>query len=162
TPLLSGGNDWLAYETFARDIAFNGPLMTAGKPLGQGEAFYYQPLYAYLLTPLHLLLGESVYGVLVAQYTLVALAGVLCYLLGRAQLRKFGQRRAALGAAGLLLLVSLAVFSLAPLRNYLVAGRLVLLPESASTNIYETHRPSARVDLSRIDRDPLYNRLGLD
>jgi dolichyl-phosphate-mannose-protein mannosyltransferase len=251
TPLLSGGNDWLAYETFARDIAFNGLLMTGGKAPGQGEAFYYQPLYAYFLAGLHWLVGESVYGPLVAQYTLVAVAGVLCYLLarelfgraaalatlglfwafrylifdqvadlllsenlvalivpamllllvrwtrtwrrsdlvggsvliglailarttpllflppallllGRAQWRKFGQRRAAPGAAGLALLVTLAVFSLAPIRNYLVAGRAVLLPESASTNIYETHRPSARVDLSRVDRDPLYNRLGLD
>jgi hypothetical protein len=251
TPILSGGNDWLAYETFARDVGFNGLLMTGGKPLGQGEAFYYQPLYAYFLAALHLTLGESVYGLLIAQYTLVAVAGVLCYLLARelfgqgaavatlalfwafrylifnqvastllsenlvqlivpamllllvrwtrtwrrvelvgggvliglailtrttpllflplalplvarAHFARFGQRRAALGAAALLLLVALAVFGLSPLRNYLVAGRPLLFPESASTNIYETHRPSAKVDLSTIDHDPLYDRLDLD
>lgn len=260
TPLLSGGNDWLAYESFARDILLNGPLMTGGKPLGEGEPYYYQPLYAYFLAGLHLLLGESVYGVLLAQYVLVALAGVLTYLLARelfgrraavgafalfwilrylifnqvaglllsenlvavlvpasllalvrweraagpppkgaswhspaligggvllglailtrstpllflppallvialAARRAYGGWRPALASAGVLLVATLAVFSLAPLRNQLVAGRPVLLPESATTNIDLVHRPTAKVDLSKIDRNPLYNRLGLD
>jgi hypothetical protein len=249
--ILSGGNDWLAYESNARDVLLSGLLMTAGKPLGLGEPFYYQPLYSYFLAAVHLLLGESIYGPLVAQHILVAVAGVLNYLLARdlfgrpaaaaafalfwlgrylifnqvaglllsenlveviippmllllarwqrtwrradligggallglaaltrstpllflppallavgtAQLRKFGQVRAAVGAAGLLLVVTLAVFGLAGLRNLVVAGRPILLPESASTNIYEVHRPSAKVDLSRIERNPVYNRLGLD
>lgn len=271
TPILSGGNDWLAYESYARDVLLSGPLMTAGKALGQGEPYYYQPLYGYFLAGLHLLLGESVYGPLVAQHVLAAVAGVLTYYLAKelfgrpaavaafalfwvyrylifnqvaglllsenlvavmippmllllarwqrlltpdrwrrmnlvaasallglailtrstpllfvppaallvmlAQARSSRPAstpvqspptgsstrwRAAITSAGLLVVVAVAVFSLAGLRNLVVAGRLLLLPESASTNIYETHRPSAKVDLSRIERDPLYTRLGFD
>jgi hypothetical protein len=271
TPILSGGNDWLAYESYARDVLLSGPLMTGGRALGQGEPFYYQPLYGYFLALLHLVLGESVYGILVGQHVLVALAGVLTYFLAkelfgaraaaaafalfwvfrylifnqvaglllsenlvdilippmllllarwhRAQapsggggrpswqlaaasvllglailtrstpllflppaallivLRRLdvmrssssigeshrsGRWRAALAPAGLLVLIALALFSLAGFRNLIVAGKPVLLPESASTNIYETHRPGPSVDLSRIDRDPIYEKLGLD
>lgn len=251
TPILSGGNDWLAYESYARDIGFNGLLMTGGKPLGEGEPFYYQPFYAYFLAGLHALLGESVSGLLVAQYVLVAAAGVVVYCLAKelfgrpaavaafglfwalryfifnqvaglllsenlaallipgfllllarwqrtwrwsdllgaagllglavltrttpllalpptmlavavAQRRKFGLWRPALGAATALLVVTVAIFSLAALRNSVVAGRVAFLPESTSTNIYEVHRPSPKVNLSRVDRDPLYNRLGFD
>ena len=41
--LLVPGDDTATYETFARDILFNGVLMSGGKPLGQGEPFYYRP-----------------------------------------------------------------------------------------------------------------------
>jgi 4-amino-4-deoxy-L-arabinose transferase-like glycosyltransferase len=83
TAVLSGGNDWLAYEGFARDILLHGPLMNGGEPLGEGETLLYQPLYAYFLALLHLLLGESLHGVLLAQYALVAASGVLYYVLAR-------------------------------------------------------------------------------
>ncbi|MGE3269273.1 MAG: hypothetical protein AB7P40_11025, partial [Chloroflexota bacterium] len=51
---------------------------------------------------------------------------------------------------------------LATTRNYLVSGRPVLITSSAGANLWETHRPSSKVDLSRIEKDPLYERLGLD
>jgi hypothetical protein len=38
--LLGGGQDWLTHESFARDILMNGPLMTLGRPLGEGQTFY--------------------------------------------------------------------------------------------------------------------------
>ena len=43
--LLSGGNDMLTYETFARDIATAGPLMLLGAPPGEAFPFYFQPFY---------------------------------------------------------------------------------------------------------------------
>ncbi|MBA2448320.1 MAG: hypothetical protein H0V51_09875, partial [Chloroflexi bacterium] len=33
--ILSGGNDWLAYEGFARDVLLDGPLLSEGRALGQ-------------------------------------------------------------------------------------------------------------------------------
>ena len=51
--LLSGGNDWLAYESYARDVLLSGPLMTEGRALGQGAPFYYQPLYIYWVALTH-------------------------------------------------------------------------------------------------------------
>jgi 4-amino-4-deoxy-L-arabinose transferase-like glycosyltransferase len=251
TPILSGGNDWLTHESLARELLLGGPLLDGGQPLGTGEPFYQQPLYLYFLAGLHLLFGESVYGLLVAQYLGVALSGLLTYFLARelfgrltaavalglfwllryaifnpvaglllsenlvailvpamllllvrwqrtwrrtdlagaglllglavltrstpllflppalllvvwAQRRKFQDWRPALGAAALLLAVSLAVSGLLGVRNYLVAGRWVFLPESATQNIVKTHRPTEKVDLSRIGEHPLYERLGLD
>src|SRR5439155_11746674 len=63
---------------------------------------------------------------------------------------------------GLLVLVCTLTVGLATTRNYLVSGKPVPITSSAGANLWETHRPSARVDLSRVDRDPLYERLGLD
>src|SRR5262249_19197941 len=60
--LFGGGDDWLTYETYARDIALHGPLMTLGRPIGHGEAFYFQPLYSYFLALTHLVFGESLWG----------------------------------------------------------------------------------------------------
>ena len=51
--LLGGGQDWLTHESFARDILLNGPLMTLGKPLGEGRTFYAQPFYPYALAAMH-------------------------------------------------------------------------------------------------------------
>src|SRR5579872_1073620 len=47
TIILSGGNDWLTYETHARDIVLHGPLMMDGAALGHGAPFFHQPLYPY-------------------------------------------------------------------------------------------------------------------
>jgi len=266
--ILSGGNDWLAYEGFARDLLANGPLLTEGRPLGQGVPFYYQPLYIYWIALTHLLLGESLFaplfmntvlgvgaalglylltrelfgrasavaalllfeacrqtffaptaGLLLSENLLFPLAPIFLLLLvrlaktgrlatvvgagfvlglgglarttplallppalvilllawRRLPLGWIGLRRRALGGllpgltwagiAGRLALFILAVFltlGVATTRNYLVSGRPVLITSSAGANLWETHRPSAKVDLSRIDRDPFYERLGLD
>jgi hypothetical protein len=95
--LLGGGQDWLTHESFARDILLNGPLMTLGKPLGEGRTFYAQPLYPYALAAMHALTGEDQFGVLALQVFGSGVAGVLVYFLAR---RLFGTL-AALAAFGL-------------------------------------------------------------
>lgn len=66
--VLSGGDDWLTYETFARDIRANSLLMLGGRPIGHADPFYYQVLYPYVLALGHLTVGESVQGILLLQY----------------------------------------------------------------------------------------------
>lgn len=97
--LLGGGQDWLTHESLARDILFNGPLMTLGKPLGEGRTFYAQPFYPYALAAMHWLSGEDQFGPVTLQVFGAGLAGVLLYFLAR---RLFGTA-AALAAFGLFL-----------------------------------------------------------
>lgn len=248
--LLSGGNDWLAYESFARDVLLNGPLMNAGRPPGTGDAFYYQPAYAYALAGLHALLGESLAAILWAQHASLGLAAGLLYVLARAlsgplagavaaglalafrrfelddvaglllsenllflvlpvalwtivraweqpTVRAWLLAGAIVGLGGLTRSTPLALFpfvalalavrtwrsvsrrraltlvfvfgvscsavvSLATIRNLIVSGTPVIITSSAGANLIEAHRPSDRVDLRGIDRNPLYERLGLD
>jgi hypothetical protein len=84
---LSGGDDWLTYETLARDIGLNGPLMTWGAPLGHGQPFYTQPLYPYFLAACHWLLGADLAGVYFVQRLLVALTVIVLW---RTSARLFG------------------------------------------------------------------------
>lgn len=92
---LSGGDDWLTYETQARDIALNGVWMAAGAPLGHGAPFYYQPLYPYFVAACHLVFGDDLFGVYFVQRLLLA-ATVLA--LWRTTAVLFDER---VGAAGL-------------------------------------------------------------
>jgi len=71
---LVGGDDTLTYETYARDILFNGILMSGGKPFGQGEPFYYQAFYPYFLAATHFVFGEFMFGALLVQRLLAAVA----------------------------------------------------------------------------------------
>jgi 4-amino-4-deoxy-L-arabinose transferase-like glycosyltransferase len=85
---LGGGQDWLTHETFARDILINGPLMTLGQDLGEGRAFYAQPLYPYFLAGLHWLFGEDQFGVTAAQ---VAMLGFTCVIMWELARRLYGR-----------------------------------------------------------------------
>ncbi len=78
--VLSGGDDWLTYETFARDIQNNSPLMLMGQPLGRAQFFYYQPLYPYVLAIGHLIVGESVQGLILLQLLGAGLVVFLAFL----------------------------------------------------------------------------------
>lgn len=69
---LEGGHDWLVYETLARDTLLNGPLQNGGRPLGTGQAYFFQPFYPYFLALVHLVSGEGLFGPLLVQYLLVA------------------------------------------------------------------------------------------
>src|SRR5207249_12105009 len=79
--ILEGGQDWLTYESYARDILLNGPLMTLGKPLGEGRPFFFQPFYPYSLAAIHWLAGEGVWGPIVLHLFGDGVAGVLLYYL---------------------------------------------------------------------------------
>jgi len=85
--LLGGGQDWLTHESFARDILIGGPLLTLGKPLGEGRTFYAQPFYPYALAAMHALTGEDQFGVLAIQVLGSGLVGVLLFYLAK---RLFG------------------------------------------------------------------------
>ncbi|MFN8523815.1 MAG: glycosyltransferase family 39 protein [Chloroflexota bacterium] len=99
--ILEGGQDWLTYETYARDILLNGPLMTLGKSLGQGRPYFFQPFYPYYLAGMHWLTGEGLWGPTVLQLTGLGLAGLGHYYLTRAL---FGVRAGAIYAALFLIL----------------------------------------------------------
>ncbi len=72
--LLVGGDDTMTYEGYARDILLNGLLMNGGLPAGQGEPFYYQAFYPYFLAAAHAVFGEGMFGPVLLQRLLAALA----------------------------------------------------------------------------------------
>ncbi len=101
TVILEGGQDWLTYESYARDILLNGPLMTLGEPLGKGKPFFFQPFYPYYLALMHALTGEDLWGPVVLQLVGLGVAGVVPYFLTK---RLFGAP-AAVAALGLYLVL---------------------------------------------------------
>jgi 4-amino-4-deoxy-L-arabinose transferase-like glycosyltransferase len=116
---LGGGQDWLTHEGLARDIQFNGPLMTLGKPLGEGALYYAQPLYPYYLALLHTLAGEDLFGVTALQVLGLGVGLVLIYELAR---RLFGRPTALVALA--LLLGILVPFELAWVARLLISEAL--------------------------------------
>lgn len=139
--LLDGGSDFLTYETYARDIQLNGPLMTLGRPLGKGRPYFFQPFYPYALAAGHWLTGEDLYGVVVLQVFGLGVAAALVAALGA---RLFGP---AAGVASLALVLGL----LGPLQLEWVARHLLseniyfwLLPASALALLELAARPSWR------------------
>ena len=72
--VLGAGQDMLTYESFARDILLNGPLMMQGLPVGTSVPFYYQPLYPYVMALLHRIFGEGYFGIIFTQRLLVAVS----------------------------------------------------------------------------------------
>jgi hypothetical protein len=69
---LSGGDDWLTYESQARDIVLHGLLMTGGAAPGRGSPFFAQPFYAYCLAACHWLFGDGLWGIYFVQRLSVA------------------------------------------------------------------------------------------
>ncbi|MGE3272696.1 MAG: glycosyltransferase family 39 protein, partial [Chloroflexota bacterium] len=104
TTVLEGGQDWLTYESYSRDILLNGPLMTLGEPLGKGKPFFFQPFYPYYLAAMHWLTGEGLWGPIVLQIVGDGLAAVLIYFLAK---RLFGAP-AAVAALVLFLILGLS------------------------------------------------------
>lgn len=119
--VLPGGSDSLTYETYARDILAHGPLMTMGDPVGHAGAFYYQPLYPYVMAALHGLVGETFFGLVFFQRLLVPVTLAITWLTIR---RLFGT---AIGRVGLItsaLFLYLRVASWAALAY----GEIVFIP----------------------------------
>ena len=83
--ILSGLDDWLIYESSARDILLNGALMDGGQ--SHAAPFYGQPLYPYVLALLHRLSGESLFGPITLQFAALGLVVVGTGVLAR---RAFG------------------------------------------------------------------------
>jgi hypothetical protein len=83
--VLSGLDDWLIYESSARDILLNGPLMDGGQ--GHAAPFYGQPLYPYVLALAHKLTGEGLFGPLAVQFAALGLVVAATAVLAR---RAFG------------------------------------------------------------------------
>lgn len=80
---LTGGDDWLGFESRARDVLQHGPLMTLGKPLGEGAAYFYHPFYSYFLAGVHALTGESLFGPIFVQFLILAVTALLMWSLTR-------------------------------------------------------------------------------
>ncbi|HET6316095.1 MAG TPA: glycosyltransferase family 39 protein, partial [Chloroflexota bacterium] len=79
--ILSGLDDWLVYESSARDILLNGWLMDGGQ--GRAPPFYGQPLYPYVLALAHRLTGEGLFGPLTLQFLALGLVVVGTAVLAR-------------------------------------------------------------------------------
>ncbi len=70
--LFSGGDDELTHEGFAREAMLSDNVksyLTAG----EAYAFYYQPLYRYVVAEIHTFWGESMFAVFTIQTFLLAL-----------------------------------------------------------------------------------------
>ena len=101
---LSGGDDWLGFESRARDVLENGVLMTLGRPLGEGAAYFYHPFYSYVLAAVHAIAGESLFGPIVMHFLVLGVTAFLVWSFAR---ELFGERPAALGLAALVVIFEL-------------------------------------------------------
>ena len=101
---LTSGDDWFGFESCAREILHHGPLMTFGKPLGQGAPYFYHPLYCYFLAVVHAITGESLFGPILVQFLILAAVAVLMWRLA-AEL--FGERAALAGVCALVVIFEL-------------------------------------------------------
>ncbi|MDE3077710.1 MAG: glycosyltransferase family 39 protein, partial [Chloroflexota bacterium] len=79
--LLAAGQDWLTYESEARDILRHGWLMNGGAPLFAGRPFYQQAFYAYFVALGHRLTGGGFGGIFFGHYLLLAATAALMYAL---------------------------------------------------------------------------------
>ena len=109
---LSGGDDWLGFESRARDVLQNGLLMTLGRPVGEGDAYFYHPFYSYVLAGVHAVAGESLFGPIFMQFLVLAITGFLMWSFARSV---FGTVPAMCGLAALLV-----VFEVDFIRYYTV------------------------------------------
>jgi 4-amino-4-deoxy-L-arabinose transferase-like glycosyltransferase len=115
---LSGGDDWLIYESRARDIGINSIWMLDGLPLGQGNPFYQMPFYPYFVAATHWLFGDDLFGVFLIQRLL---AGATVIALWRVTAALFGER---IGCAGLLAAFVIVYEKIAPWNGLLLTESL--------------------------------------
>lgn len=101
---LTSGDDWFGFESCARDILHHGPLMTLGRPVGQGAPYFYHPLYCYFLAVVHAITGETLFGPVFVQFLILALVAVLVWRLAASL---FAERPALAGLCVLVLILEL-------------------------------------------------------
>ena len=109
---LTAGDDWLGFESRARDVLQHGLLMTLGEPLGEGVAYFYHPFYSYVLALIHLLTGESLFGPIFANFLFLAATAVVLWSFAS---EVFGRFAATCGLVALVV-----VFELDFIRYYTV------------------------------------------
>lgn len=109
---LTAGDDWLGFESRARDVIENGLLMTLGKPLGEGVAYFYHPFYSYVLAAVHLLAGEALFAPVFVHFLILAITALVLWSFASIL---FGRVAATCGLAALI-----AVFELDFVRYYTI------------------------------------------
>lgn len=82
TVSLTSGDDWLAYESDARDVLHEGLLMPHGQPHGHGGAYFFYPFYSYALAGAHGLIGEDPSAGVLFNGLGIALLPLLLWTLG--------------------------------------------------------------------------------
>ncbi len=103
---LSGGDDWAMYEMTARDAVMNGLMISQGAVTGRGQPFSLYPGYSYFVGLAHAITGESLAGVILMNFTLLAVATLLAYRVARLIVGPIG----AIGGLAWLLLIEQADF----------------------------------------------------
>ena len=109
---LTAGDDWLGFESRARNILEQGLLMPLDAALGDGVPYFYHPFYSYLLAAVHALTGESLFGPIFVHFLILAATAIVMYSLARPL---FGSRPAMCGVAALV-----AIFELDFIRRYTI------------------------------------------
>jgi hypothetical protein len=82
TVSLTAGDDWLTYESNARDIMRQGWLMPNGSELGAGTSYFFYPLYPYVLAGAHWLTGDDYGAVVLLNGLCVASLAMMFWALG--------------------------------------------------------------------------------
>lgn len=77
------GDDMLWYEGASRATLEEGPLM---RKATRGEPFFWYPLYHYVLSPAHMLLGDDFANIIIVNYVCMAAIGIFVWLLLRNRL----------------------------------------------------------------------------
>ncbi len=90
--IMSGGNDWLTYETFARNI-LAGDILDINDTGSQ--PFFMQSMYRYFLAGFHLVFGEETSMVIFGQGIIMVCIFLFLYHFGK----KFYIQRVGMGAA---------------------------------------------------------------
>ena len=101
---LTSGDDWLGFESAARNILQHGLLMPLDAPIGAGVPYFYHPFYPYLLAAIHALTGESLFGPILFHFLLLAATGLVMFALVRPL---FGMAAAVCGVAALVVIFEL-------------------------------------------------------
>lgn len=109
---LTAGDDWLGFESRARNLLQQGLLMPLERPIGEGAPYFYHPLYSYVLAAVHAVTGESLFGPIFVHFLLLAATAIVTFSLVRSF---FGVVPAFYGVAALV-----AVFELDFIRYYTV------------------------------------------
>jgi hypothetical protein len=127
---LTSGDDWFGFESSAREILRHGPLMTLGRPLGEGAPYFYHPLYCYFLAVVHAITGESLFGPVFVQFLMLA---AVATLLWRFAGEIFGASPALVGLGALVVILELDfaryyTVTLLSENLYILTVTLTLLP----------------------------------